>query len=78
MDSVDEHKLFDGMGYFPDGLPEIKGETGEVLADMIPGRTSADELIVVSNIGISVCDMVMGRAIFDKAVQMGLGRKLPL
>ena len=78
VDSVDEHKLFESMGYFPEGLPRIQGETGEVLADLIPGRTSSDELIVVSNIGISVCDMVMGRAIFDKAVEMGLGRKLPL
>ena len=75
---MDEHKLFESMGYFPEGLPRIQGETGEVLADLIPGRTSSDELIVVSNIGISVCDMVMGRAIFDKAVEMGLGRKLPL
>ncbi len=78
VDSIDEHELFNGMGYFPDGLPKICGQTGEVLAGLIPGRTSADELIVVSNIGMSVCDVVMGRAIFDKAVEMGIGTRLPL
>ena len=41
VDSVDEHKLFESMGYFPEGLPRIQGETGEVLADLIPGRTSS-------------------------------------
>ncbi len=78
VDSIEEHRLFAGMGYFPGGLPEIKGETGEVLAGLIPGRTGKDELIVVSNIGMSVCDVVMGKAIFEKALQMGLGVKLPL
>lgn len=78
VDSVDEHELFAAMGYFPDGLPRIQGQTGEILAGLITGRTSAKELIVCSNIGISVCDMVMGRAIFDKAMAMGLGRRLPL
>lgn len=78
VDSIEEHKLFESMGYFPDGLPQIKGETGEVLAGLKEGRTSSDELIVVSNIGISVCDMVMGKFIFEKAVKMGLGKKIPL
>ena len=78
VDSIEEHELFNGMGYFPDGLPKICGQTGEVLAGLIEGRTSADELIVVSNIGMSVCDVVMGRAIFDKAVEMGIGTKMPL
>ena len=77
-DSIHEHKLFDEMGYFPDGLPRIACETGEVLAGLAPGRTSKDELIVCSNIGMSVCDVVMGKAILDKAVEMNIGRKLPL
>lgn len=78
VDSIAEHELFASMGYFPEGLPHICGETGEVLAGKIKGRTAKDELIVVSNIGISVCDMVMGKAIFEKALSLGLGTKLPL
>ena len=78
VDSIDEHELFNGMGYFPDGLPRIWAQTGEILAGLKPGRTSPEELIVCSNIGISVCDMVMGRAIFESAMAQGVGRRLPL
>lgn len=78
VDSIHEHELFNGMGYFPDGLPKITCETGEIQAGLEQGRTSSDELIVCSNIGMSVCDVVMGKAILDKAIEMGLGRKLPL
>lgn len=78
VDSREEHELFAGMGYFPEGLPKIVGETGEVIAGMMPGRTAIDELIVVSNIGMSVCDVVMGKAIFEKALSLGFGIMMPL
>lgn len=78
VDSKEEHKLFEGMGYFPDGLAPITCETGEVIAGVHPGRTDREELIVCSNIGISVCDMVMGQAIFARALEQGIGRILPL
>ena len=78
LDSIEEHELFNQMGYFPDGLADITCETGEILAGLKPGRESKDELIVCSNIGISVNDVVMGQFILSKAFEMGLGRKLPL
>lgn len=78
VDSIDEHELFAGMGYFPDGLPKISGQTGAVLAGIAPGRTSEDEIIVCSNIGISTNDVAMGQAILATALEKGLGRKLPL
>lgn len=78
VDSRDEHELFAGMGYFPDGLPPIYAETGEIIAGVKPGRIAKDELIVCSNIGMSVLDVVMAKAIFDKALAEGAGRILPL
>ena len=78
VDSIQEHQLFAEMGYFPGGLPRISCETGEMLAGVAEGRTGKEELIVCSNIGISVCDMVMGKAILDRAIEMSLGRVLPL
>lgn len=78
VDSIDEHKLFENMGYFPDGLADITCETGEVIAGLHAGRTNENELIVCSNIGISVSDVIMGKAILDRAFEMGLGRKVPL
>jgi len=78
VDSIDEHKLFADMGYFPEGLPDIFCETGEIIANLKKGRESQEELIVCSNIGMSVCDMVVGREIFDIALEKGMGVKLPL
>ena len=78
VDSKEEHQLFAGMGYFPDGLPKVCCETGEVLAGVAKGRESKDELIVCSNIGMSVCDVVVAREIFNRALDKGVGIKLPL
>jgi ornithine cyclodeaminase/alanine dehydrogenase-like protein (mu-crystallin family) len=78
VDSADEHQQFAGMGYFPDGLPQVTAETGEVLADLKPGRESADEIIVNSNIGMAVCDVGVGSAILDQALTQGQGTVLGL
>lgn len=78
VDSAEEHELFANMGYFPGGLPKIAGETGEVIAGANPGRTKERELIVCSNIGMAVCDVVVGKEIFEVALEKGIGQKLPL
>lgn len=78
VDSREEHELFAAMGYFPGGLPEISCETGEVLAGKCRGRDNKDELIVCSNIGMAVCDVVVGKKVFIKALDKSLGRMLPL
>lgn len=78
VDSIGEHKLFEEMGYFPGGLPKISCDTGEILAGLKKGRESKDQLIVNSNIGIAVCDMVVAREIFNRAFENNIGIKLPL
>lgn len=78
VDSRAEHELFAGAGYFPDGLPEIACETGEVLAGLKTGREGKDQLIVCSNIGMSVCDVVVGREVLNRALAASIGVKLPL
>lgn len=78
VDSIEEHELFANMGYFPDGLPNIVCETGEILAGLKNGREKKDELIVCSNIGMAVCDVVVGREVFNRALENNIGTKLPL
>lgn len=78
VDSLESHQLFESSGYFPDGLPRVHAETGQVLAGLKAGRTSPDQLIVCSNIGMAVCDVVVGRALLDLALEQGVGTRLPL
>nr|WP_315023407.1 ornithine cyclodeaminase family protein [uncultured Aminipila sp.] len=78
VDSIEQHELFKGYGYYPDGLPDIYAETGEVVGDSKKGRENKDELIVCNNVGMAVEDMYVVRSLFDKALENGIGRKLPL
>lgn len=64
-----------------DGLfrPEdIYAELGEIAAGKKPGRVSADEVTVFKLVGLAAMDMVVGRAIYDRAVAMGMGREVDL
>jgi len=78
VDSLDEMKYFMTVGYLPNGLPPLYAEIGEVVAGLKPGRERQDELIIDMNIGMGVEDVVVGREIFKRACESGLGRLLPL
>ena len=78
LDSIEQHNLLIGYGYYPYGLPNVYGETGEVAAGLKKGRENQAELIVCNNVGMAVEDMTMVRVLFDRALQLGIGRKLPL
>ena len=67
-----------GYGYYPYGLPEITGETGELAAGMVPKRERDDELIIINNVGMASEDMMCAKIIFERALEKGLGIKLPL
>lgn len=77
-DSIAGHQQFVEMGYYPGGLPTITAETGEVLAGLKPGRTSAEQLIVNSNMGMAVPDIAVASAILEAALVAGVGVVLPL
>lgn len=78
VDSIEQHELLKGYGYYPYGLPNIYAETGEVVGEIKKGRENNDELIVCNNVGMAVEDMYVVRSLFDKALTNGIGRKLPL
>jgi len=78
LDSIEQHELLIDYGYYPWGLPEIYGETGEVLGGIKKGRENEDELIVCNNVGMAVEDIMVARIIFDKALENGVGKILPL
>ncbi len=78
VDSLAEMEYFMTVGYLAHGLPPLHGEIGEVVAGVKPGRQSDDELIIDMNIGMGVEDVVVARAIYQRACENALGRLLPL
>lgn len=61
-----------------DGLiteDDILGDLGDVIIGNIPGRESDDEIIVYETVGVAAQDLVTAKAIYDKAVEMGVGTK---
>ncbi len=59
-----------------DGLiteDDIAGSLGDVILGRIPGRESDDEIIVYETVGIAAQDLVTAKAIYDKAVEKGIG-----
>ncbi len=78
VDSLDEMNYFMGVGYLKHGLPPVYAELGEVVAGLKPGRQSPTELIMDMNIGMGIEDVVLGKALLHRALDKGIGRRLPL
>lgn len=78
VDSIEQHELLIGYGYYPHGLPKITGETGACAAGLVPKREKEDELVIFNNVGMAVEDMYCAKIIFERALKQGLGIKLPL
>jgi len=63
-------------GYYGD-LPEYYAELGEILAGIKPGREKEKERIIAITCGLAILDIAMGKMIYEKAKQKGIGEYLP-
>jgi ornithine cyclodeaminase/alanine dehydrogenase-like protein (mu-crystallin family) len=66
-DSWDQTVHFHEQGAFPDGLPKLYAELGEVVAGLKPGRDSPDERILAINIGLALEDVIVADYIYRMA-----------
>jgi ornithine cyclodeaminase/alanine dehydrogenase len=65
-DSWDQTLYYHEHGAFPDGLPSLYAELGEIVAGLKPGRDSLDERILAINIGLALEDVVVADYIYQK------------
>lgn len=54
----------------------LSAEIGEIVAGKKQGRANNDQRIVFWHKGFAISDLVLGKLIYDRAVEMGLGTKL--
>jgi ornithine cyclodeaminase/alanine dehydrogenase-like protein (mu-crystallin family) len=78
--STDDHAQFQyyrSVGYFQQ-TPEPYADLGELVAGLKPGRGSPEERTMAINLGLAMDDMAVAPAIYQKAVEKGLGTRLAL
>jgi ornithine cyclodeaminase/alanine dehydrogenase-like protein (mu-crystallin family) len=78
---VDDRRPFrepETLGRFPAGVPALDAEIGEVLLGRAPGRLNDTDRVLVLNSGIAVCDITLASAVYDRAVRLGRGTRLPM
>ena len=57
---------------------EISGDLGELAAGLVPGRATPDERLLCLNLGMALEDVVTGELALRRAIELGIGRELPL
>ena len=65
------------LGYFRD-TPQADSELGEIVCGKRPGRRSADERTIAINLGIALDDMATAIHVYRRALEGGIGTRLPL
>ncbi len=64
-------------GYFKD-IPPIHADLGELATEQKPGRESESERTMTANLGLAIDDFAVAPLLYKKALEKGIGTKLPL
>jgi ornithine cyclodeaminase/alanine dehydrogenase-like protein (mu-crystallin family) len=76
-DDIPQFQYYRTVGYFRQ-TPDPYADLGEILAGRKPGRVSASERTMAMNLGLAIGDMAVAPEVLRRAVERGLGVRLPL
>ena len=76
-DDMGQQRYYTRIGYFQK-TPEPRGDLGEVVAGLTPGRERDDERIIAVNLGIALEDMAVAINIYRQAVKRDIGQWMRL
>ena len=65
------------MGYFRQ-IPEIYADLGELVSGQKPGRQTPAERTMAANLGLAIDDMAVAPLLYQRALEKGVGKWLPL
>ena len=77
-DSWEQTEHFHEQGAFPDGMPRLYAELGEIVAGKKKGRENPKERILAINIGLALEDVIVADYVYKKAEKDGGYKKLTL
>lgn len=76
-DDLAQIHYYQEAGFFQ-GIPPIHADLGEMATGRKPGRESPAERTMTANLGLALDDMAVAPVIYRRAVEMGIGTRLPL
>lgn len=76
-DDIAQFQYYRTVGYFQE-TPDPYADLGEILAGRKPGRENASERTMAMNLGLAIGDMAVAPEVLRRAVERGLGVRLPL
>jgi ornithine cyclodeaminase/alanine dehydrogenase-like protein (mu-crystallin family) len=68
---------YKGIGYFQD-IPPIYADLGDLVVGKKAGREDGRERTMAANLGLAIDDMAVAPKIYERALTMGVGTRLPL
>jgi ornithine cyclodeaminase/alanine dehydrogenase len=77
-DDWEQTRYFAQHGCFPEGMPKLHAQLGEIVCGKKPGRERADERIMAMNLGMAIEDVTVGKRLYELALERGIGDRLPL
>src|SRR5207237_9538512 len=82
VDSIEQSRIESGefIGVIETGRRHWEDfvELRDVVAGFKPGRTKASEITLFKSLGIALEDVAIGKLVYERAVERGIGRKLDI
>jgi ornithine cyclodeaminase/alanine dehydrogenase len=76
-DDTPQLRFYQEQGYFQ-GIPPVHADLGELVTGRKPGREEPRERTMTANLGLALDDMAVAPLVYRKAMQEGIGVRLPL
>ncbi len=76
-DDVPQLRHYRTAGYFQ-YIPQVYADLGELVVGSKPGRESSEERTIACNLGLAIDDMAVAPTVYRRAIEQGVGTRLPL
>ena len=76
-DDTPQLRFYQEQGYFQQ-IPSVHADLGELVTGRKPGREGPEERTMTANLGMALDDMAVAPLIYRKAMEEGIGVRLPL
>jgi len=76
-DDTAQLRFYQQAGYFQQ-IPSLYADLGELALGRKPGRESPEERTMTANLGLAIDDLAVAPSIHSRALEKGIGTRLPL